>query len=133
MSGFQPRYPNGRGSGFKTRIVWVRIPPEAPSLLGRVSVGPGCHTLRMHDLTVRRQARRLLDSGLSVSEVSRQVGASRSVIREWRDQGDQGSLLIRTCPRCAVPPHAPTPTDTYAYLLGLYLGDGCISPVGDPA
>lgn len=28
-------------------------------------------------------------------------------------------------------PHPPTPADSYAYLLGLYLGDGCICWVGD--
>ncbi len=38
-----------------------------------------------------------------------------------------------TCPRCANPPQLPEPGDAYAYLLGLYLGDGCISRNGKPA
>ena len=31
------------------------------------------------------------------------------------------------CPRCAPSPNLPEPREDYAYLLGLYLGDGCIS------
>jgi hypothetical protein len=37
------------------------------------------------------------------------------------------------CPRCATLPGLPEPTRDYAYLLGLYLGDGCISVGGNPA
>ncbi|MFG1701943.1 helix-turn-helix domain-containing protein [Nonomuraea sp. M3C6] len=84
----------------------------------------------MYDLAVRDQALRLLASGLSISEASRQTGVNRSTIRVWRD-GPTGSSMTGTCPRCAELPHAPDPADVYAYLLGLYLGDGCISPVGD--
>lgn len=35
------------------------------------------------------------------------------------------------CPRCAVPTTLPGPKAAYGYLLGLYLGDGCLSRVGD--
>lgn len=47
--------------------------------------------------------------------------------RDGRDEHD--GRIKRDCPRCF-----STPLDcrSYAYLLGLYLGDGCISPVGDP-
>jgi hypothetical protein len=34
------------------------------------------------------------------------------------------------CPRCAASPTLPEPRSDYAYLLGLYLGDGCISRAG---
>jgi hypothetical protein len=37
------------------------------------------------------------------------------------------------CPRCSSPPELPEPARDYAYLLGLYLGDGCISVSGNPA
>jgi hypothetical protein len=37
------------------------------------------------------------------------------------------------CPRCAVEPALPEPQWEYAYLLGLYLGDGCISVGGNPS
>ncbi|GAB2905936.1 helix-turn-helix domain-containing protein [Nonomuraea fastidiosa] len=87
----------------------------------------------MYDLTVREQALRLLASGLSISEASRQTGVSRAAIREWRDRPAHDSPMTGTCPRCAAAPHLPAPTGDYAYLLGLYLGDGCISWVGDRA
>ncbi|MFB4286809.1 helix-turn-helix domain-containing protein [Nonomuraea sp. ATR24] len=87
----------------------------------------------MYDLTVRRRALAMLASGLSVSEVSRRTGANRSTIRAWRDRPAAGLSTTGTCPRCAETPHSPSPAGSYAYLLGLYLGDGCISPAGDPA
>ncbi|WP_306333977.1 hypothetical protein [Streptomyces sp. KL118A] len=34
----------------------------------------------------------------------------------------------RPCPRCHDTPGEPDEPASYAYLLGLYLGDGCISP-----
>lgn len=37
------------------------------------------------------------------------------------------------CPRCEPIPRPPADGRSYAYLLGLYLGDGCITPAGDPA
>ncbi|MEV4566611.1 helix-turn-helix domain-containing protein [Nonomuraea sp. NPDC049419] len=87
----------------------------------------------MYDLTVREQALRLLASGLSISEASRQTGVSRAAIKEWRDRPASDSPMTGTCPRCVTVPHLPAPAGTYAYLLGLYLGDGCISWVGDRA
>lgn len=38
--------------------------------------------------------------------------------------------LRSICPRCAPNPTLPEPHADYAYLLGLYLGDGCISRAG---
>ncbi|MFD0857019.1 helix-turn-helix domain-containing protein [Actinomadura adrarensis] len=91
----------------------------------------------MYKITVRQRALRLLDEGLTISEVSRRTGVSRYAIREWRLRTDQGHDLYvappRECPRCDEIPRLPEPTAPYSYLLGLYLGDGCISPVGDPA
>jgi hypothetical protein len=91
----------------------------------------------MYDITVRQRALALLQQGLSISDVSRRTGASRSVIREWRLRVEQGRDLYnkpyQPCPRCSAVPTIPEPKNSYAYLLGLYLGDGCISPVGDPA
>jgi hypothetical protein len=40
---------------------------------------------------------------------------------------------LRGCPRCAAEPALPEPQWEYAYLLGLYLGDGCISVGGKPS
>jgi hypothetical protein len=49
----------------------------------------------------------------------------RSVIR-FVGQGLNDCEISRACPRCH---GAPLDEPAYAYLLGLYLGDGCISPV----
>lgn len=89
----------------------------------------------MYDITMRRQALSLFEQGLNDSEVSRRTGVSRSSLRQWRLRTAQGrDLYVRdtTCPRCITPRVLPEPKADYAYLLGLYLGDGCISPVSDP-
>ncbi|HEY3687751.1 MAG TPA: helix-turn-helix domain-containing protein [Streptosporangiaceae bacterium] len=88
----------------------------------------------MYDNTVRIRVLRLLADGLSISEAGRRTGVSRAAIREWRD--DPNALTPRvpaSCVRCGSPPRPPDDPVAYAYLLGLYLGDGCISPAGDPA
>jgi hypothetical protein len=43
------------------------------------------------------------------------------------------ALACGACPRCAASPTLPEPHNDYAYLLGLYLGDGCISRAGAKA
>lgn len=87
----------------------------------------------MYPTHQRRRAVDLLDSGNSFNEVSRTLGINRSTLRTWhRDRtlidkyGDSAS-----CPRCAPAPRPPASPTEYTYLLGLYLGDGCISPAGD--
>lgn len=80
----------------------------------------------MHALAVRDEALRLLASGLSLSETSRQTGVSLNTIRRWRAGPAADSPVTRTCVRCAPRAHAPAPADSYAHLLGLYLGDGHI-------
>ncbi|MFE9839483.1 transcriptional regulator [Streptomyces sp. NPDC005551] len=75
----------------------------------------------MYDIGTRKRALSLLEQGRSLNSVSRETGISRSAIRSW-----QGRLepLPRMAPR---PPGPPADQAAYAYLLGLYLGDGCIS------
>jgi hypothetical protein len=70
---------------------------------------------------VREQALRLLSDGRTLSQVSRQLGVSRSALREWTTD----PLPSRCeCPRCDA---AALPATDYAALLGYYLGDGCVS------
>ena len=63
-------------------------------------------------------------NGRSASDVGRELGLSRSTLRGWAAQPEP-TLSLATCPRCTLPPQDP-PRAAYAYLLGLYLGDGCL-------
>lgn len=68
----------------------------------------------------------LVAQGLNDCQISRATGINRSTLREWRHLGPPGSRSrrISRCPRCD---DAPIDEPAYAYLLGLYLGDGYIS------
>jgi hypothetical protein len=82
---------------------------------------------------VRQRALALIDSGSSLRAASMATGVSRPTLRDWRDHREKVLQSRASCPRCASSPVAPEPPADYAYLLGLYLGDGCISVGGDPA
>jgi hypothetical protein len=57
--------------------------------------------------------------------VSRSLAIPRETIRDWRRGARQRRLSTGgDCPICGV---APLDGYQYAYLLGLYLGDGCLS------
>jgi hypothetical protein len=72
----------------------------------------------------------LAASGRSPFAIARETGIPRSTIRDWLGGRlpNGGALDRDPCPRCGVPEHrfASLPPE-YVYLLGLYLGDGCIS------
>lgn len=89
----------------------------------------------MYPPHVRRTAVALLDSGFTYLAVSRRLGISRCTLREWHQHRELIEKYTDSdlCPRCKPIPQIPTPPATYSYLLGLYLGDGCISPTGDGA
>lgn len=73
----------------------------------------------MYDLATRHRALALLAEGHSLNATSRATGISRAAIRDWATRGPEPSSIGRT----------PLRTDgpAYPYLLGLYLGDGCLS------
>src|SRR5882672_2588322 len=74
--------------------------------------------------------RDLLDQGLSVAEASRRAGIPRGTVQMWVAQGLDSTLHARIEPHGpdAMCPHVRNLSEsTYAYLLGLYLGDGHIS------
>lgn len=73
----------------------------------------------------------LVSSGLSDYEVSRRTGIPRSTILNWR-RGQVPSLHgpHSRCSRCADGGAQLVPASSYAYLLGQYLGDGCLFKVG---
>jgi len=71
---------------------------------------------------------RLLAVGKNDCAVARLTGIPRTTVRDWRHGLQTGSEPRR--PRdtaCAGHEYSIFDTDEYAYLLGLYLGDGCIS------
>jgi hypothetical protein len=87
----------------------------------------------MYSAVVRRQALELIHSGASLRSISMSIGITRSALREWRDNPEKAQAARAYCPRCDDDPVLPEPRADYAYLLGLYLGDGCISVAGNPA
>jgi len=82
----------------------------------------------VHDRDVRSAALDLIESGLSLNAISKRISVSRATLREWRDKPARPRLHpASTCVRCQPKPGTPTPAATYGYVLGVYLGDGCIS------
>lgn len=80
----------------------------------------------MYDFATRQNAVALVRQGRSLNSVSKQTGISRYSLRQWliRIEPKQRNA---ECSRCAPVPQPPQDSAAYAYLLGLYLGDGCIS------
>jgi hypothetical protein len=72
----------------------------------------------------------LAASGRSAVAISRDTGIPRSTVRDWvaGRHPRAGAAPEGTCVRCGAPQHRfyELPPE-YVYLLGLYLGDGCIS------
>ena len=85
----------------------------------------------MYRPEIRRQALSLIDRGYNLSAVSRSTGVNRSTLRDWHRDPEKALRARASCPRCADVVSLPEPGADYAYLLGLYLGDGCISRAGD--
>jgi hypothetical protein len=82
-----------------------------------------------------RWAGTLAKRGMSTAAIARRLDVSRAAVREWLTYGidDVASRrafvhdrpLGEPCLVCLV--RAVLPRQAYAYLLGLYLGDGCLS------
>ena len=68
---------------------------------------------------------KLMEAGHSDPEIARMTGVPRSTVSGWRHgRGTRYHLRLAT----ARPSWRPPQPDQYSYLLGLYLGDGCIQP-----
>ncbi|WP_328919075.1 transcriptional regulator [Streptomyces jietaisiensis] len=81
----------------------------------------------MYDLGTRERALALVEQGHSLTSVSKWTGVSRAAIRSWRTRLEPKARSGMPCPRCQDVPRRPDNPAAYAYLLGLYLGDGCIN------
>jgi hypothetical protein len=80
-----------------------------------------------------RLVQQLAADGLNACEIARRTGIPRPTVSDWVkgrlpravvDHIDESS-----CPACGHPLHDPSklPAADYSYLLGMYLGDGCLS------
>ena len=78
--------------------------------------------LRSHDDFELVQA--LIESGLGDSAIARRTGVPRSTISAWRH--GRGTTYHRRV-MSATPAWRPGDERAYCYLLGVYLGDGCLS------
>jgi hypothetical protein len=88
----------------------------------------------MHPQTTVDQAHALSEQGVLDREVALIVGVPLRTVRNWRTgrrrAPGRGPARV-PCPRCADEAALPAPGADYAYLLGLYLGDGHIVLAGD--
>lgn len=90
----------------------------------------------MHPPGVVARALRLGDEGLNATEISRELGIPRRTIADWlTGHVPRHSRAVSasdpppgTCHQCGHQEHDLDALQwDYVYLLGLYLGDGCIS------
>jgi hypothetical protein len=74
------------------------------------------------DIAVMPKARRMLEQGFSPREVGAELGIPATTVGRWA-RGECRSFGPRVRPTPWRPPHAAV----YAYLLGIYLGDGHVT------
>ena len=74
-----------------------------------------------HPPETLERVRELVERGVPLRRISRMTGIARQTIRTWRSRNFES--LSR-------PPTAWSPGVQYAYVLGLYLGDGSLSQPG---
>jgi hypothetical protein len=89
----------------------------------------------MRSVQELRRVQALVELGLNDCAVGRLAGLPRTTVRDWRRSrrwlGQSKPIGIRadqgSCTRCGHPAHAFDELDErYAYLLGMYLGDGYV-------
>ena len=73
-------------------------------------------------------ARRLIAAGVNDCAISRQLGVPRPTVQDWRRRPQIRPRMTSTSSPCGVAhDFSGLPPAVYCYLLGVYLGDGCIS------
>jgi hypothetical protein len=72
-------------------------------------------------------AKRLIAEGVSDCAIARQLGIPRPTIRDWRCRPQLRPRLDDGSPCGVAHDFSGLSAAPYSYLLGLYLGDGCIS------
>ncbi len=87
----------------------------------------------MHGPEAVEAALALLATGQNDRQVGDALGLPRATVRDWRYAAARGPSPVGVrCPRCwrAARRRISCNDTDYAELLGLYLGDGCISRLG---
>jgi hypothetical protein len=75
------------------------------------------------------RALELRSQGLTATEAARRIRVPRPTVRDWFAGLTPATESGGSCERCSGPDHGfGEHPEQYVYLLGLYLGDGCLSP-----
>jgi hypothetical protein len=107
------------------------LPARSPILsvaLSTLEASDGGRDVRSADEF--NEVRQFIAAGMNDCAISRKTGIPRPTVRDWRCRPQvlarmpAGSVACGCDHDFAVLPAAP-----YSYLLGLYLGDGCISRI----
>lgn len=72
-------------------------------------------------------ARRLIAAGVNDCAIARQLGVPRPTVQDWRRRPQIRPRIASGSGCGVVHDFSALPAASYCYLLGLYLGDGCIS------
>jgi hypothetical protein len=96
-----------------------------------VGSNPTRRTQIMRSNAEYAEVKNLVARGVNDCKIARSTGIPRTTIRDWR-RGSTASRRTdarKACLRCGRPEHNfnALPQASYAYLLGMYLGDGGIS------
>ena len=76
------------------------------------------------------EVRQLIAAGMNDCAISRKTGIPRPTVRDWRCRPQARARMPAGSAACGVGhDFASLPAAPYSYLLGLYLGDGCISRI----
>jgi hypothetical protein len=70
---------------------------------------------------------RLIAADMNDCEIARQTGIPRCTVRDWRRRPQIRPRPVGTSACGVLHDFTAFPAGAYSYLLGLYLGDGCIS------
>ena len=85
----------------------------------------------MHPVYLRQHAISLKSAGVPFTEIVRTLGISRNTVACWLYSSRAKDLKIDDrCPFCTVPARPIDRPADYAYLLGIYLGDGHLLMTG---
>ena len=100
-------------------------PPPPPQCRCNKVVLPVVNNVNVRSKREFDPALALLRHGLTATEVARATGIPRSTVRDWGN--GRGTQQPRSS-GCEAHDSSSLDASAYAYLLGLYLGDGYVSP-----